>query len=286
MEQSGIKCYHTDLYMKKTSEEKTNVQRLLEQKKIEYTYHSYADNPSTNGVEIARLLGEDERKVFKTLVTVGKSKAYYVFMVPVAEELDLKKAAGVSGEKSIEMIAQKELLPLTGYVHGGCSPIGMKKQFKTFIHETAESFDTIIFSAGKIGYQVELPLEGLQKMLPVKAADIIAGSGQRNSVSTNTSSGGNENDTVDPETGIISRYRCPCCGFYTLPERAEGNYNICPVCFWEDDRLQQEDDDLEGGANKVSLKQARLNYREFGASDERFIDRVREATEEELEGID
>lgn len=265
MEQSGNKCYHTDLYMKKISEEKTNVQRLLEQKKIEYTYHSYADNPSTNGVEIARLLGEDERKVFKTLVTVGKSKAYYVFMVPVAEELDLKKAAGVSGEKSIEMIAQKELLPLTGYVHGGCSPIGMKKQFKTFIHETAESFDTIIFSAGKIGYQVELPLEGLQKMLPVKAADIIVGSGA---------------GSAGP------RFRCPCCGFYTLPERAEGNYNICPVCFWEDDRLQQEDDDLEGGANKVSLKQARLNYMEFGASDERFIDRVREATEEELEGID
>ena len=102
-------------------------------------------------------------------------------------------------------------------------------------------------------------------MLPVKAADIIVGSGA---------------GSAGP------RFRCPCCGFYTLPERAEGNYNICPVCFWEDDRIQQEDDDLEGGANKVSLKQARLNYREFGASDERFIDRVREATEEELEGMD
>lgn len=272
--------------MKKTSEEKTNVQRLLEQKKIEYTYHSYADNPSSNGVEIARLLGEDERKVFKTLVTVGKSRTYYVFMVPVAEELDLKKAAGVSGEKSIEMIAQKELLPLTGYVHGGCSPIGMKKQFKTFIHETAEGFDTIIFSAGKIGYQVELPLEGLQKVLPVKCADIIVGSGQGRA-GDNTGSGTGSEDTGESGTGSAGlRFRCPCCGFYTLPERAEGNYNICPVCFWEDDRLQQEDDDLEGGANKVSLKQARLNYREFGASDERFIDRVREATEDELEGID
>ena len=182
--------------MKKTSEEKTNVQRLLEQKKIEYTYHSYADNPSTNGVEIARLLGEDERKVFKTLVTVGKSRTYYVFMVPVAEELDLKKAAGVSGEKSIEMIAQKELLPLTGYVHGGCSPIGMKKQFKTFIHETAEGFDTIIFSAGKIGYQVELPLEGLQKMLPVKCADIIVGSGQGRAGDNTGSGTGSEEDLI------------------------------------------------------------------------------------------
>ena len=127
---------------------------MLEQKKIEYTYHSYADNPSTNGVEIARLLGEDERKVFKTLVTVGKSKAYYVFMVPVAEELDLKKAAGVSGEKSIEMIAQKELLPLTGYVHGGCSPIGMKKAFPTFIHESALMHDSIFISAGVRGLQL------------------------------------------------------------------------------------------------------------------------------------
>lgn len=158
--------------MKKGTEEKTNVQRLLDRKKIEYVYHSYADTPSTNGVEIARLLGEDEAKVFKTLVTVGKTGEHYVFMVPVAEELDLKKAAKASGEKSIDMISQKELLPLTGYVHGGCSPIGMKKQFKTFIHETAESFDRIIFSAGKIGYQVELPLESLRKVVPVRSADL------------------------------------------------------------------------------------------------------------------
>jgi Cys-tRNA(Pro)/Cys-tRNA(Cys) deacylase len=250
--------------MKKQSEEKTNVQRLLEQKKIEYTYHSYADTPSTNGVEIARLLGEDERKVFKTLVTVGKSKAYYVFMIPVAEELDLKKAAGAAGEKSIEMITQKELLPLTGYVHGGCSPIGMKKLFKTFIHETASGFDTIIFSAGKVGYQVELPLEGLQKMVPVECVDLIVGRG----------------------TDTKLRYRCPCCGFYTLPEPAGGKYNICPVCWWEDDPVQMDDEDYEGGANEVSLRQARKNFMDFGASDERFIDKVREATEEELEGID
>lgn len=268
--------------MKKTSEEKTNVQRLLEQKKIEYTYHSYADTPSTNGVEIARLLGEDERKVFKTLVTVGKSRTYYVFMVPVAEELDLKKAAVVSGEKSIEMITQKELLPLTGYVHGGCSPIGMKKQFATFIHESAEIFDTIIFSAGKIGYQVELPLEGLKKMLPVKSADIIVG-GDYGDLMRKTASG---NDSAMDVTGAGMRFRCPCCGFYTLPEPAGGSYNICPVCWWEDDPVQMDDEDFEGGANKVSLRQAKKNYMDFGASDERFIDKVREATEDELEGID
>ena len=265
--------------MKKQSEEKTNVQRLLEQKKIEYTDHSYADTPSTNGVEIARLLGEDERKVFKTLVTVGKSKTYYVFMIPVAEELDLKKAAGAAGEKSIEMITQKELLPLTGYVHGGCSPIGMKKLFKTFIHETASGFDTIIFSAGKVGYQVELPLEGLQKMVPVKCADLIV---MREAACSESGVGNADGETAD----IKLRYRCPCCGFYTLPEPAGGKYNICPVCWWEDDPVQMDDEDYEGGANEVSLRQARKNYMDFGASDERFIDKVREATEEELEGID
>ncbi|MBR6325422.1 MAG: Cys-tRNA(Pro) deacylase [Lachnospiraceae bacterium] len=155
-------------------EEKTNVQRLLEQKKIEYTCHSYADTPSTNGVEIAHLLGEDERRVFKTLVTIGKSRTYYVFMIPVAEELDLKKAAKAASEKSIEMIPQKDLLPLTGYVHGGCSPIGMKKQFATFIDESAAGFETIFFSAGKVGYQVELPLAGLQQMVRVTSADLTA----------------------------------------------------------------------------------------------------------------
>ena len=104
--------------------------RVLAQKKIPYKEYYYGDTGAISGVDVADALGEDPERAFKTLVTVGKSKAYYVFMVPVAEELDLKKAAGVSGEKSIEMIAQKELLPLTGYVHGGCSPIGMKKQGK------------------------------------------------------------------------------------------------------------------------------------------------------------
>ncbi|MCR5641089.1 MAG: Cys-tRNA(Pro) deacylase [Lachnospiraceae bacterium] len=154
-------------------EEKTNVQRLLEQKKIPYTSHCYVDQPSTNGEEIAKLLGQDPARVFKTLVTQGKSKTYYVFMVPVAEELDLKKAAKAAGEKSIAMLPQKELLPLTGYVHGGCSPVGMKKQFATFIQESAANYETIMCSAGKIGYQVELPLEQLQKIIRITPADII-----------------------------------------------------------------------------------------------------------------
>ena len=118
-------------------------------------------------------LNQEVGKVFKTLVTVGKSKEHYVFVVPANKELDLKKAAKVAKEKSIEMIHQKELLPLTGYIHGGCSPIGMKKQFKTFIHKTANDYDTIYFSAGRVGNQVELPLSSLQKVIPVEVADII-----------------------------------------------------------------------------------------------------------------
>ena len=115
---------------------------------------------------------QDPNQVFKTLVTVGKSKEHYVFIIPVASELDLKKAANAVGEKNIEMIKSKELLPLTGYIHGGCSPIGMKKFFTTTIHETAENYDTIFFSAGKIGYQVEVTPSDLQKVIPYKTADI------------------------------------------------------------------------------------------------------------------
>lgn len=119
------------------------------------------------------MLGQEPDKVFKTLVTQGKSKNYYVFMVPVAEELDLKKAAKAVGEKSIEMIKSKDLLPLTGYVHGGCSPIGMKKFFRTTIHETAPLYDTIFFSGGRIGFQIELPFTDLEKVIRVECADII-----------------------------------------------------------------------------------------------------------------
>lgn len=153
--------------------EKTNVMRILEQKKINYNTYSYADTEAISGVEVAEVLGQNPNQVFKTLVTVGNSKSYFVFMIPVHMELDLKKAAKAVGEKSISMIKSKELLPLTGYIHGGCSPIGMKKQFRTTVHETAKDFDTIIFSAGKIGYQVEVSLDDLKKVVRVELADVI-----------------------------------------------------------------------------------------------------------------
>ena len=157
---------------------KTNVMRLLDQAKIEYTAHTYADTEAISGVEVADVLGQDPVRVFKTLVTVGAGKApeHYVFMLPVAEELDLKKAAAAVGEKSIQMIKSKELLPLTGYIHGGCSPIGMKKQFPTTIHMTAadeELCPMIFFSAGKIGYQIECAPQDLAKVIPLRFAEIV-----------------------------------------------------------------------------------------------------------------
>ena len=148
-------------------EEKTNVMRILEQKKIKYTAHSYINTDAVSGVDVAAALNENPDKVFKTLVTVAKSGKNYVFVIPVAKELDLKKAARAVGEKSIE------LLPLTGYIHGGCSPIGMKKVFPTTFQHEAENFDTIIFSAGKIGYQVEMPLSSLSKIIRYQTADIV-----------------------------------------------------------------------------------------------------------------
>ena len=158
--------------MKKNTE-KTNVMRTLDQKKINYTSHDYSDTGVISGVEVATALGQDPNRVFKTLVTESAGKTNYVFMVPVEQELDLKKAAKAVGEKSISMIKSKDLLPLTGYIHGGCSPIGMKKQFRTTVHKTAADFDTIIFSAGKIGYQVELSVEELKKVIRLELADII-----------------------------------------------------------------------------------------------------------------
>ena len=152
---------------------KTNAMRIIERLKLGYIPHSVDCDEALSGVEMAKRLGEDPARVFKTLVTVGKSKRNYVFMIPVAEELDLKKAAAAAGEKSIEMIKSKELLPLTGYVHGGCSPIGMKKQFATFVHVTATDFERIIFSAGKIGYQVEMSADDLKKAVNFELADII-----------------------------------------------------------------------------------------------------------------
>lgn len=153
-------------------EEKTNVMRILDQKKIEYKSYNYLQTGAVNGMEVAEALDENPGMVFKTLVTVGKSKTNYVFVVPVNKELNLKKAAHSVGEKSIEMIKQKELLPLTGYVHGGCSPIGMKKQFSTTIDRSAENYGRIIFSAGKIGYQVEVSLEDLEKVIRYQLDEI------------------------------------------------------------------------------------------------------------------
>ena len=151
---------------------KTNVMRIFEQKKANYKSHSYADTDAISGKEVAEALGENPDRVFKTLVTQGASKAYFVFMIPVLKELDLKKAAKAAGEKSVELIPQKTLLPLTGYVHGGCSPIGMKKQFTTVLHFTAESFDKIFFSGGKIGYQVEVSPKDLEKVIRFSYADV------------------------------------------------------------------------------------------------------------------
>ena len=153
-------------------EDKTNVMRLLDKKKIIYKSHYYGDTDAISGVEVAEVLGQNPECVFKTLVTVGKSKSYYVFVIPVAEELDLKMAAKAVGEKSIEMIKSKELLPLTGYIHGGCSPIGMKKFFKTTIDESVLDCETFCVSAGKIGYQIELSLEELKKVIRIDTAKL------------------------------------------------------------------------------------------------------------------
>ena len=159
--------------MAKEKTEKTNVMRLLEQKGIPYTPHDYRASGAVGGTEVAAALDEDPARVFKTLVTVGASGGHYVFVIPVAEELDLKKAAKAVGEKSIAMLPQKELLPLTGYIHGGCSPIGMKKPFPTVLHQSAAERESIYVSAGKVGFQVEVAPADLQKMLPMRLADVI-----------------------------------------------------------------------------------------------------------------
>lgn len=159
----------------KQIDEKTNVMRILDGKKIEYNHYNYLESGAISGMEVAEALNENPDMVFKTLVTVGKSGNHYVFLLPVNKELDLKKAAKSVGEKNVEMIKSKELLPLTGYIHGGCSPIGMKKFFKTVIHETASKFDKILFSGGKIGYQVEVSLQDLSKVIKYDLADIVVG---------------------------------------------------------------------------------------------------------------
>lgn len=152
---------------------KTNVMRLLDKAKIEYKSHCYANTNAVSGIEVAYVLNQNPKQVFKTLVTVSETNKYYVFLVPVADELDFKKAANSVNEKAVKMIKSKDLLEVTGYIHGGCSPIGMKKSFITTVDESATNFDTIIFSAGKIGYQVEVSLEELTKITTFSLTDII-----------------------------------------------------------------------------------------------------------------
>ena len=153
--------------------EKTNVMRVLDSRKISYQAHFYEPDPQLSGEEIAALQGENSGQVFKTLVTEGSPARFYVFIVPVSEELNLKKAALAAGEKSVRMIRQKDLLPLTGYVHGGCSPIGMKKAFPMFMHQSAEKLDRVFVSGGKVGCQVELAPEDLRRLTGLRYADLV-----------------------------------------------------------------------------------------------------------------
>ena len=159
---------------KMAKEAKTNAMRFLEKEKVAYTAHEYPheEGVAVDGVTVARSMGQDPDRVFKTLVTKGASGGYYVFDIPVAATLDLKKAARAVGEKSVAMIHQKELLPLTGYVHGGCSPVGMKKPFPTTFHQTALEGETITVSAGKVGYQVELAPGALMELVGARTADL------------------------------------------------------------------------------------------------------------------
>jgi Cys-tRNA(Pro)/Cys-tRNA(Cys) deacylase len=161
-------------------EDKTNVMRILDKKKVEYKVHNLFSKGLTpedvsmkTSVDTARLLNYEPTKIFKTLVTVGKSNNHYVFVIPSNSELDLKKCAKVVGEKSIAMVKSKELLPLTGYIHGGCSPIGMKKFFTTNIHNTALTQDTIVFSSGKVGILIEVHVEDIAKVIRVSYNDLV-----------------------------------------------------------------------------------------------------------------
>lgn len=153
--------------------DKTNVMRVLEHHKIAYTAHEYPHGKeAVDGVTVAQLLGQNVQQVFKTLVARGKSGGYHVFVIPVAKELDLKKAAKAAGEKSVEMVHVKELLGLTGYVRGGCSPVGMKKAFPTVFDASVQEIPTVIVSAGKIGYQIECAPADLLALTRAKAAPI------------------------------------------------------------------------------------------------------------------
>ena len=152
--------------------QKTNALRMLDKEKIVYQVFEYSTE-LTNGEMVAEALGQDKKMVFKTLVTVANTKEYFVFVIPVAETLDMKKAAKSAGVKSVEMLKQKDLLPLTGYIHGGCSPVGMKKAFKTFIHESAEALEYMMVSAGKVGMQMKVAPTDLQKVTKHAYANLI-----------------------------------------------------------------------------------------------------------------
>ncbi|WP_172135446.1 Cys-tRNA(Pro) deacylase [Adlercreutzia sp. ZJ473] len=159
---------------KQAHDHKTNAMRVLDAANVAYDFRMFDCEGAPSGVEVAAMLGLDPDRVFKTLVTQGKSGGFYVFMIPVAAELDLKKAASAAGEKAVHMIKSRELLPLTGYVHGGCSPIGMKKLFPTFVDETAQLFERIMFSGGRIGCQVELAPDDLGSVVPYEYADLTS----------------------------------------------------------------------------------------------------------------
>ncbi len=168
------KYNYTILLGDNMSEIKTNVMRILDKAKVSYTTHEYPHGKdAVDGITVANLLNQNPSCVFKTLVTQGVSRAYYVFVVPVAEELDLKKCAKSVGEKSVEMIHVKDITKITGYVRGGCSPIGMKKQFITTYHKTAGDIPNIIVSAGKIGYQIDLLPSDLIELTNGRLADIV-----------------------------------------------------------------------------------------------------------------
>ena len=154
-------------------QDKTNVMRILDSKKVWYKSYCYKNTDAISGMEVVNVLNEDPNKVFKTLVTRAGSGIYYVFVVPVNKELDLKKAARSVREKNVEMIKQKELLPITGYIHGGCSPIGMKKSFKTIIDISAKEYNTMFVSGGKVGYQIEVGVIDLADIIRAEFYDIV-----------------------------------------------------------------------------------------------------------------
>lgn len=159
--------------MSKKRESKTNAMRILDAAHVDHVIHSVDATGEDTGVDIAHRAGEDPDHVFKTLVTQGKSGEHFVFMIPVACELDLRKAARAAGEKSVAMVRSRELFELTGYVHGGCSPLGMKKPFRAFIDETCILFDTILFSGGRIGTQIEMSFDDLANIIEIEAVDLV-----------------------------------------------------------------------------------------------------------------